>query len=211
MMRSALFALTMVALVICSSRRLLAQARIPRAQIVFMTPADVEAPRNVQARLTEAAGYTEAMLVKWMKFWDYPPERENIFLRNDDGSVKVRFVTSPDSLATGEFPLKDGNLARKGKLLAMDKYEIGKALDVWWVWVYVGDPPTRYSSYLGSGSAGVGGLSQVNYVNLPGKIGVDDKLATPFFTELTLKGTIHEFGHALGLPWSAFEKLIHVL
>lgn len=177
-----------------------AQAKMPSVQIVFLTPADVDAPPGVTERLTQVADYTEVMLVKWMKAWDYPPAREQIFQRTADGSAKVHFVKAPETLASGEFPLKDDNLARKGKLLAMEQFKLPKNLDVWWVWVYVGDPPKKYSSYLGSGGAWNGGLSQVNYVNLPGRISVNDKLAMPFFTDLTLKGTMHEFGHALGLP-----------
>ncbi|WP_298859812.1 hypothetical protein [uncultured Gimesia sp.] len=176
------------------------QAKMPQIQIVFFTPADVDAPAGVSRRLTQVADYTEAMLVKWMKVWDYSPKREQIFQRNSDGSVKILFVKSPETLASGKFPLKGGNLSRKGKLLAVQKFKIPKNLDVWWVWVYVGDPPMKYSSYLGAGSAATGGLSQVNYTNLPGEISPADKLAKPFLKELTLKGTIHEFGHALGLP-----------
>lgn len=176
------------------------QAKMPSARIVFMTPADVDAPTGVSKRLTQVADYTEAMLVKWMKVWGYPPKREQIFQRNDDGTVKILFVKSPMTLSSGDFPLKDGNMARKGKLLAIEKFNIPKNLDVWWVWVYVGDPPKKYSSYLGSGNAATGGLSQCNYSSLPGEIKPTDKLAIPFLKELTLKGTIHEFGHALGLP-----------
>src|SRR5690606_18294486 len=90
--------------------------------------------------------------------------------------------------------------SRHGKLLAIEKYELDQTLDVWWVWVYAGDPPVRFQSFLGSGNAAQGGLSQVNYTNIAGKIAVDDDIASPFLEEITLKGCIHEFGHALGLP-----------
>ena len=176
------------------------QPKMPKARIVFLTPADVHPPAGVSTRLTQVADYTEAMLVKWMKVWDYPPNRDQIFQRNADGTVKILFVKSPDTLASGKFPLKDGNLSRKGKLLAKQKFKIPKTLDVWWVWVYVGDAPMKYSSFRGSGNAAVGGLSECKYVNLPGEVSPEDKLANPFLTNLTLKGTIHEFGHALGLP-----------
>jgi hypothetical protein len=196
MMRS----LFLAVLLLSSPISAFGQAKMPRVQIVFLTPADVDAPPGVSRRLTQVADYTETMLVKWMKAWDYPPAREQIFQRNADGSVQVLFVKSLETLASGKFPLKDGNLSRKGKLLAMEKFKLPKTLDVWWVWVYVGDPPLKYSSYLGSGNAAAGGLSQVNYTNLPGEISVEDKLASPLLKDLTLKGTIHEFGHALGLP-----------
>lgn len=178
----------------------LGQPKMPSVQIVFLTPADVDPPAGVSRRLTQVADYTEALLVKWMKAWNYPPRREQIFSRNADGSVVIRFVRSPESLQSGVFPLKDGNRARHGKKLAIEQYNLPPNLDVWWVWVYVGDPPRRYSSYLGSGNAATGGLSQVNYANLPGEIRRDADIGNTFLAELTLKGTIHEFGHALGLP-----------
>jgi hypothetical protein len=176
------------------------QAKMPKARIVFLTPADVDPPPGVSKRLTQVADYAEAMLIKWMKAWNYPPKREQIFQRNADGSVKILFVKSPDSLASGRFPLKDGNLSRKGKLLAMKKFKIPRTLDVWWVWVYAGESNMNYSSFRGSGNAAVGGLSEAKYVNLSGDISTTDKLANPFLTKVTCKGAIHEFGHALGLP-----------
>lgn len=178
-----------------------AQPAMPKIRIVFMTPADVDVPDGVQDRMDRTADYTEQFLVKWMKAWDYPPARERIFERDANGHAVVHFVKSPDSIANGKFPMKEGNMARKGKLLAMEQHGLPKGtLDIWWVWIYVGDPPAKYSSYLGSGNAAQGGLSQVNYTNLPGTIGLDAELGSKYLKDLTLKGTIHEFGHALGLP-----------
>ena len=84
----------------------------------------------------------------------------------------------------------------------MQKFKIPKTLDVWWVWVYVGDGQKKVSSFRGSGSAAVGGLSEVKYVNLPGEISTQDKLAIPFLTDLTLKGTI---------PNSAMHSVFHTM
>ena len=178
------------------------QPKMPEVQIVFLTPGDVEPPGGVSKRLTQAADCAEALLVKWMKVWDYPPQRERIFQREADGSVKVWFVKADETLASGEFPLEGGNLARKGKLLAMEEYGLPQNLDVWWVWVYVGDPPIKYATYLGSGNAATGGLCVVNYVNLPGEIAPEINLASDAVEKLMVKGCLHEFGHALGLPHS---------
>lgn len=184
------------------------QPKMPNARIVFLTPADVDPPAGVTRRLTQVANYTEAMLVKWMKFWKYPPKRRQIFQRDSDGSVKVLFVKSPDTLASGQFPTTEGNLARKGRQLAMKKYRLSRTQDVWWVWVYIGDPLKKYRGFRGSGNAAFGGLSHVNYVNLPGAISPKSDIAAPFPAKLILKGTIHEFGHALGLPHNGpLEKL----
>ena len=180
----------------------LGQPGMPEVQIVFLTPGDVEPPEGVTRRLTQVADCAEALFVKWMKAWEYPPQRERIFQRKADGSVKVWFVKAEETLASGEFPLEGGNLARKGKLLAMEEYGLAQDLDVWWVWVYVGDPPMKYATYLGSGNAATGGLCVVNYVNLPGEIVPQMNLAGDAVEKLMVKGCIHEFGHALGLPHS---------
>ncbi len=190
--------LLLLALPLSCPMSVFAQAKMPKVQIVFLTPKDVEPPAGASKRMTQVVDYTETMLVKWMKEWGYPPKREKIFQRNADGSAKIHFVKAPEPLAT--FPLTGGNLSRKGTLLAKKQFNLPKTLDVWWVWIYAGDPPPKFSAFRGSGSAGVGGLSEVKYVNLPGEISTKDKLANPFLTKLTFKGTIHEFGHALGLP-----------
>jgi hypothetical protein len=191
--------LTMALLLVLFPFPALAQ-KMPSVQIVFLTPADVDPPPGVRQRLTQVADCTESLLVEWMKIWDYPPGREKIFQRESDGSGKILFVKSENTLASGKFPVQGGNLSAEGRRLAIEKYKLPQNLDIWWVWVYLGDPPKRYEGFLGSGNSAQGGLAQVNYVNLPGDISPKDKLAGPFGEELTLKGVIHEFGHALGLP-----------
>jgi hypothetical protein len=65
---------------------------------------------------------------------------------------------------------------------------------------YIGDRPERFSGWEGSGDARGGGWALVNYDTIPGEIRPDLGLAQGFNADYFLKGTIHELGHALGLP-----------
>ena len=60
--------------------------------------------------------------------------------------------------------------------------------------------PARHSNYRGAGDSRNGGWAVLNYANLPGKIDPAAGLVSDFHDQLFLKGCIHEFGHALGLP-----------
>jgi hypothetical protein len=82
----------------------------------------------------------------------------------------------------------------------VSKYNLERHRHVWWVWVYLGDAPQRFSQFAGFGDVSEGGTAFVNFPSLPGDIKENDDLGSPFLTEIALKGCIHELGHAFGLP-----------
>ena len=171
---------------------------LPHVHVVFFTPADVAAPPGVKERLTEVADCAEAFLVRWMKHWGYPPERERIFDREEDGSLRVLFVKGKETLASGKYA--KGNFEQEVRQSANARYRLGQHRHVWWIWVYVGDPPARFKGFVGGGSSRVGGTAFVNYDSTPGRIAPEGELASGVAETLMLKGCLHEFGHALGLP-----------
>ena len=72
--------------------------------------------------------------------------------------------------------------------------------NLFWIFVYVGDPPAKHDVYRGAGNSKNGGWSALNYTNIEGKISINQPMVSRFHNEIFLKGCIHEFGHALGLP-----------
>jgi hypothetical protein len=175
-----------------------ADAPLPKVNVVFFTPADVTPPKDAQRRLTQVADYTEAFVARWMKHWGYPPARERFFDRNPDGSLRVLFVRGKEGRAGGRYD-KPGFEAEVWAQ-ATPKYRLGRHRHVWWIWVYLGDAPLRFRGFEGRGNVRNGGNALTNYLNAPGEIRVTDDLAALFPEAFSLKGALHELGHALGLP-----------
>ena len=169
---------------------------VPEIHIVLFVADGLKAPPDAEEKIAAAAEYAERFFVKWMRHWDYPPARERIFTRTDDGRIRVLQIN-------GSKPPEEYSEAIK--LLqelwpkAHEKYGLPKVFPLWWVWVYKGDPPTRFGKYRGSGGLSRGGWGVVNFENRPGQISLDKEMADGFHHAFTLKGCIHEFGHALGV------------
>jgi hypothetical protein len=171
---------------------------LPKINVVLFTPADVAPPKDAVRRLTQVADYTEAFLVKWMKHWGYPPAREKFLDRNPDSTVRVLFVSGKEKRAGGKYN-KPG-FEVEVRQSANAKYQLGQHGHVWWIWVYLGDPPLRFEGFEGRGTMRAGGTAWANYLNAAGEIRVTDEIGAPFLESFALKGGMHELGHALGLP-----------
>jgi hypothetical protein len=171
---------------------------LPTLRVVFFTPSDVEPPAGVQRRLTQVADATERFFVRWMTRWGYEPANKTPFRRDKAGAVEVLFVKGDQPLSSGRYE-KAGFQSEVIEKAAI-QYRIPRHRHVWWVFVYLGDPPRRFSDYRAEGNSRDGGWALVNYANLPGEIRPDDELGGGFNDRFTLKGCVHELGHALGLP-----------
>ena len=169
-----------------------------RLNVVFFTPADVSPPPGVVRRLTQVADYTEAFFTKWMQHWGYPAAREKIFDRETNGEVRVLFISGRSPRASGRYDKGDA-FESEMWYQAESKYHVGRHHHIWWYWIYLGDPPLRFNQFLGVGNVRAGGHALVNYPIAPGEIHTNDDLGIPALAQLSLKGTIHELGHALGL------------
>lgn len=170
----------------------------PLLNMVLFVPSDVEPPPGVQRRFAQIAAITEEFLVKEMTKNGYAPTVTTPFPRDDSGNYKFLFIR-------GEHPVDSGKYDKPGFHFevinsAVQKYELSKDRHVWWIWVYLGDPPKRYSDYRGSGNSIDGGWAMCNYTNLPGELDPKLPLAGGFHQDLTLKACIHELGHGFGLP-----------
>src|ERR1051326_2809538 len=123
---------------------------LPKVNVVLFTPADVAPPKGAVQRLTQVGDYTEAFLVKWMQHWGYPPARERFLDRNPDGTVRVLFVSGKEKRASGKYN-KPG-FEVEVRQSANAKYQLGQHGHVWWIWVYLGDPPLRFEGFEGRGT-----------------------------------------------------------
>ncbi|MCS7468103.1 hypothetical protein NZK35_15735 [Stieleria sp. ICT_E10.1] len=173
---------------------------IPEAQIVLFTPSDVQPPPRAGYldRLNQFGLYAEQFFHDGLTDWGYAPARKEIFHRGDDGNLSVIHVKGDLPAAGGAY--KKQWISRQVHDKLKRDHGIKIAGNLYWIFVYVGDPPVRHDSYRGSGNSKDGGWAVLNYTNLPGKISPRSQMVTPLNDKLTLKGCIHEFGHGLGLP-----------
>jgi len=166
------------------------------ARIVLFIPSDAEAPENFEARLGSLAIRTEALLSENFKRWNRPVERREIFARNDDGTVKVTLVKGNLLNPKGRAALPE--LTKKAIAGATKQLGLksGGPPIIWWTFYnYEG-----VKGFRGGASGGGGGRAINAYPKGDELIRVDMELAGGNLVEVSLKGTIHEFGHALGLP-----------
>ena len=171
---------------------------IPTLRVVLFTPSDVEPPAGVQHRLTQASDSAERFFVRWMTRWEYEPANKRIFQRDKAGAVEVLFVKGDRPLGSGLY--EKAGFQSEVIEKAATQYHIPRHRHVWWVFVYLGDPPRRFRDYRAEGNSRDGGWALVNYTNTPGEIRPGDELGGGFNDQFTLKGCVHELGHALGLP-----------
>jgi len=163
------------------------------ARVVLFIPEDAEPPEKYQQRLESLAVRTEAFFGHWMKHWKRPIEREQIFARNEDDTIQVTLVSGRVT-SKGRAALPE--IRKQAVEGAARKLGLGENQPVVW-WILYDYPGIR--GFQG-GSRGIGGIAINAYPKGTDLIAKDIALATPRMAEMAIKGTIHEFGHALGLP-----------
>lgn len=191
-------AATMVALFSCTCSA--SAQQVPKAQVVLFTPSDVKPPprESYTQRLGQFGVYAEKFFSSEMERWGYTPARKQIFERDADGRISVVHVTGDLPAAGGKY--KEKWISRQVIDKLQSDHGIQARKNLLWIFVYVGDPPAKHDNYRGAGNARDGGWAALNYTNLPGEISLKRDMASGFHDKTFLKGCIHEFGHALGLP-----------
>lgn len=169
-----------------------------KVRMLIFTPSDLSVPAGARQRLSRVADATEKFFFKWMNHWGYPPGVTNLFRRGSDGMVELLEVRGDKPIASGKY--SQPNFADDVIEQATRQYKIPGKNHLWWIFVYLGDRPARFNNFAGAGNPRDGGWAMVNYDTLPGEINPGQGLVQGFNGEVFLKGTIHELGHAFGLP-----------
>jgi hypothetical protein len=167
-------------------------------KIIFFVPADLTVPEGVHHRITQIADSADAFLSNGMSRHGYPPEVKTLFRRNANGEVELLHVRGDETAASGKY--SQPNCVDYVIDKARKQYHVPKTNDVWWVFNYLGDRPTRYDPWAGRGNPVGGGWAIINYDTVPGEIRPDLQLTEGFNFEYKLKSTIHELAHGFGLP-----------
>jgi len=164
-------------------------------RIVFFTPKDVDPPEGVQERMKQIADYTQSFFSTWMKHWGYEPAQPLEIPRDKDGVPEILFFKGEHTQASGKY----SRLGFQGEVVrqAFRKHGISPEGQVWWLFMHKA-VETRWGR--GGGNVRRGGGSTARYFTDAGQIKTTDDLGGGFLREIMLKGAIHEFGHAMGLP-----------
>ena len=168
-------------------------ADVCQVRVVLYVPSDLDVPKY-QERLDDTVAYAEAFFRQGLERWGY---RENVSpFRWKDDHAEVLLVqgTKPSQSC------KDPSIRREAIETARRQYSVGDDRQIWWVFVYRGDPPLRFANYRGGFEPAIGGWSVCNFDTRAGRFQPKDLLGNEFLSELTLKGMIHELGHAFQLP-----------
>ena len=164
-------------------------------RIVFFTPKDVEPPEGVRERMKRIADYTQSFYAKWMKHWGYEPAQLLAIPRDKDGVPEILFVKGEHTQASGRY----SRLGFQDEVVqqAFRKYGIPREGQVWWLFMHKA-VETQWGR--GGGNVRRGGGATARYYTDAGQVKVTDDLGGGFLRQISLKGAIHEFGHAMGLP-----------
>jgi len=164
------------------------------ARIVLLIPEDAEPAEGYEQRLGSLARRAESFFAKGMRHWKRDVGRATIFARNEDDTIKVTLVKGTLKSASGRGALPEAR--RLATHDAMAKLGLNANDKVAW-WIFYDYPQMR--GVQGGGNTS-GGTAINAYPPGVGDISQDLELASPELAETNIKGTIHEFGHALGLP-----------
>lgn len=181
----------------CGPHQLLADeaAARPVFRVVFFTPSDVEPPEGTQRRLKDYVDYAQQFYGKWMKHWGYTCEDPLRVDRDADGLPTVLYVKGRHDEASGRY--RQLGFEPEVVQAACDKYDIDPQGQVWWIFTYRG-PERR--GFRGGGNARRGGTSTSIYdPAAQGKLVIAHELGGDE-VPMNSKASIHELGHALGLP-----------
>jgi len=167
------------------------------ARLILFVPSGTEAPESYEDRLTEIALRTEAFFKDGIEQWGWDVERSEIFARNAKGEIDIilaRGELPPEAVGRNALP----DITRLAMKAASDAIPQDLAeQSIWWTFYHC--PKQEVRGFRGMGGRDYGRAIN-RYPDVPGDIPPIIHLADESMWPLNLKGCIHEFGHALGLP-----------
>jgi hypothetical protein len=166
-----------------------------QVHVILFVPADVAPSTRYQPRVDEIVGYAESFLQRELKRWGH----ENVvmpFRRTADGHVEV--ATFRGKQKTGQY--KPVTVRAEVMDALRQAGQIKDQRQIWWILVYPGDPPKRFSAFLGGFGEEIGGWAVGNFDTSPGRIDPKSSLTDDYLEKIALKGILHELGHGFRLP-----------
>ena len=187
------FFIAAIALLIVADLRA-EEANRREARIVLFADEAAEIPENYRERLGSLALRTEKFFADGFEQWNRPIQRSEIFSRDEHSNVAITLVQGKLLNNNGRAALPE--IQRKATSNASKQLGIKPGEKTLW-WIFYLYPGVK--GFQG-GARGSGGMAINAYPEGDAAIDPEWELASPPMVEQSIKGTIHEFGHALGLP-----------
>ncbi len=165
------------------------------ARIVLFTATDASPPENYEARLASLALRTEAFFASGFDQWKRSVERSEIFARDANGKIEVTLVKGDLLQPKGRAALPEVRKKSVNGATTQRGLRPNGPPVIWWIFY---DYP-EVKGFQG-GARGTGGIAINAYPKGDDLIDINTDLAEGVLNDMAIKGTIHEFGHALGLP-----------
>lgn len=166
-----------------------------QVQLILFVPSDIALPKGYQQRVDQIVDYAEAFFQRELARWDNA-KMVTPFRRTADGHVEVTVMRGKEKASF----YKPVSVRAEVMDANRRQHKLDGGRQVWWIMVYVGDPPARFPGYLGGFGQEIGGWSVCNFDTRPGRIDPAMPLGADFLEDLTLKGMLHELGHGFRLP-----------
>lgn len=166
---------------------------LPAARILLFVPDKSEIPDGYEGKLRSIALRAESFFSDGIEQWGWEVGRKNIFARSADEEIEVMLLRgslSGDAKGRDALPVITMK-ALAGATKALDEATVSES--VWWIFYHCPDHDVQ-------GFRGGGGRSINAYPAAEGNVSLEVELGAKEMWPLNLKGCIHEFGHALGLP-----------
>ncbi|MEM9478730.1 MAG: hypothetical protein AAGA58_03610 [Verrucomicrobiota bacterium] len=169
----------------------------PSARIILFVPDESEMPPAWAEKLRSIALRTEHFFADSLEEWGWEVGRREIFSRNPEGEIEINVVrgTLPET-SSG----RDGLPSIMKQAITETSRNLGgnsSSGSFWWVFYHC--PDHEVTGFQGAGGRD-GGRAINAYPIAEGDVTSDIDLASKEMWALNMKGCIHEFGHALGLP-----------
>ncbi|MEN8775177.1 MAG: hypothetical protein ABF379_07430 [Akkermansiaceae bacterium] len=165
------------------------------AHVILFVPENEKPPENYKVILDSLAKRAESFFSDGITHWKHPNVRRKFFARNPEDNVEVTLVKSKLQFPNGREALPE--LREKALNTAAKKLKLTRNQSFPLFWIFYHYPGVK--GFQG-GARGTGGVAINAYPDGLNPIDIKALLASPALNEHAIKGTIHEFGHALGLP-----------
>ncbi len=166
-----------------------------QVRLILFLPSDVKEPAGYQERIDQIVAYSESFLTEGFTRWGH----DNIvmpFRHTADGHAEVLKVRGKKDASQ----YSDASVRNEAIASAIEQNGLDVGRQIWWVMVYVGDPPKKFRVFRGAFDPKIGGWSVCNYNTLAGNIRPSAPLGEEFLATINLKAVIHELGHGFQLP-----------
>ncbi|MEP3479002.1 MAG: hypothetical protein ABJZ55_07130 [Fuerstiella sp.] len=166
-----------------------------KVSVILFCPKGVQPPPDYQVGIDRLAEYADRFLLDGVKKWEYSPAVETLF-RRKDGHVEVFHSTGDKSSKA----YTNASLHKEVIANVTAEHKFKPKSHVWWVLVYLGEPPLQFEDFKGGWSSDYVGWAVANYDPRLVELRPNMPIGSDLLSDMALKGIIHELGHAFRLP-----------